>query len=59
MVRSTVAVSRILCGSVGGDGDRLRAVAHAAEETGTMAKKYTAQCACGSVKFEFDTDPRA
>ena len=22
-----------------------------------MAKKYTAQCACGSVKFEFDTDP--
>lgn len=22
-----------------------------------MAKKRTAQCACGSVKFEFDTDP--
>lgn len=22
-----------------------------------MAKKYTAQCACGSVRFEFDTDP--
>ena len=22
-----------------------------------MAKKYTAQCACGAVKFEFDTDP--
>jgi len=22
-----------------------------------MAKKYTAQCACGNVKFEFDTDP--
>jgi hypothetical protein len=21
------------------------------------AKKYTAQCACGAVKFEFDTDP--
>jgi hypothetical protein len=22
-----------------------------------MAKKYTARCACGSVKFGFDTDP--
>ena len=22
-----------------------------------MAKKYTAQCACGAVKFEFDTNP--
>ena len=22
-----------------------------------MAKKHTAQCACGAVKFEFDTDP--
>jgi len=22
-----------------------------------MAKKYTAQCTCGAVKFEFDTDP--
>jgi hypothetical protein len=22
-----------------------------------MAKKHTAQCACGTVKFEFDTDP--
>jgi hypothetical protein len=22
-----------------------------------MTKKHTAQCACGSVKFEFDTDP--
>jgi hypothetical protein len=22
-----------------------------------MPKKYTARCACGSVKFEFDTDP--
>ena len=22
-----------------------------------MAKKYTAQCACGAVKFEFDKDP--
>ena len=22
-----------------------------------MAKKYTAQCACGAVKFEFDADP--
>jgi hypothetical protein len=22
-----------------------------------MAKKYTGQCACGAVKFEFDTDP--
>ena len=22
-----------------------------------MAKKYQGQCACGSVKFEFDTDP--
>jgi len=22
-----------------------------------MAKKYTAQCACGSIQFEFDTDP--
>ena len=22
-----------------------------------MAKKPTAQCACGSIKFEFDTDP--
>ena len=22
-----------------------------------MAKKYTAQCACGTVKFEFNTDP--
>ena len=22
-----------------------------------MAKKYTGQCACGGVKFEFDTDP--
>jgi hypothetical protein len=23
----------------------------------TLAKKHTAQCACGSVKFEFNTDP--
>jgi len=22
-----------------------------------MTKKHTAQCACGSIKFEFDTDP--
>src|SRR5262245_1470649 len=22
-----------------------------------MSKKYTAQCACGACKFEFDTDP--
>src|SRR6266536_516158 len=22
-----------------------------------MTKKYTAQCACGAVKFEFNTDP--
>jgi hypothetical protein len=22
-----------------------------------MAKRYTAQCACGAVEFEFDTDP--
>src|SRR5262245_54786032 len=22
-----------------------------------MAKKYTAQCACGAIKFEFNTDP--
>ena len=22
-----------------------------------MARKYTARCACGAVKFEFDTDP--
>jgi hypothetical protein len=22
-----------------------------------MAKKHTAQCACGAVKFEFDVDP--
>ena len=22
-----------------------------------MAKKHTAQCACGAVKFEFDADP--
>ena len=22
-----------------------------------MAKKHTAQCACGAVKFEFNTDP--
>ena len=22
-----------------------------------MAKKYTAQCACGAVKFEFNSDP--
>jgi len=22
-----------------------------------MAKKHTAQCACGTIKFEFDTDP--
>ncbi|HSI04198.1 MAG: GFA family protein [Myxococcota bacterium] len=22
-----------------------------------MAKKHTAQCACGAIKFEFDTDP--
>lgn len=22
-----------------------------------MSKKYTAQCACGAVKFEFNTDP--
>jgi hypothetical protein len=22
-----------------------------------MTKKYTGQCACGSVRFEFDTDP--
>jgi len=22
-----------------------------------MAKKYTAKCACGAVKFEFDHDP--
>jgi hypothetical protein len=23
----------------------------------SMAKKYTAQCACGAIKFEFNTDP--
>jgi hypothetical protein len=23
----------------------------------TMSRKYTAQCACGACKFEFDTDP--
>jgi hypothetical protein len=22
-----------------------------------MAKKHTAQCACGAIKFEFDIDP--
>src|SRR6476660_2688631 len=22
-----------------------------------MAKKHTAQCACGAIRFEFDTDP--
>jgi hypothetical protein len=22
-----------------------------------MAKKYTPQCACGAIKFEFNTDP--
>ena len=22
-----------------------------------MAKRHTAQCACGAVKFEFNTDP--
>ena len=22
-----------------------------------MAKKHTAQCACGTIKFEFETDP--
>lgn len=22
-----------------------------------MAKKHTGRCACGAVKFEFDTDP--
>ena len=22
-----------------------------------MAKKYTGRCACGALKFEFDTDP--
>ena len=22
-----------------------------------MTKKYTAQCACGAIRFEFDTDP--
>lgn len=22
-----------------------------------MPRKYTAQCACGACKFEFDTDP--
>ena len=22
-----------------------------------MTKKYTGQCACGAVKFEFDTNP--
>jgi hypothetical protein len=22
-----------------------------------MAKKHTAQCGCGAIKFEFDTDP--
>src|SRR5215510_8361674 len=27
------------------------------KETDHMAKKHTAQCACGAVKFEFDTDP--
>jgi hypothetical protein len=26
-------------------------------ETGEMAKKYQGRCACGAVKFEFDTDP--
>src|SRR5690242_17558974 len=27
------------------------------EESEQMAKKHTAQCACGAVKFEFDSDP--
>ena len=27
------------------------------KETDHMAKKHTAQCACGAVKFEFNTDP--
>src|SRR5262245_54533614 len=26
-------------------------------ETAYMAKKHTAQCACGAIKFEFNTDP--
>jgi hypothetical protein len=30
---------------------------HAISRATRMAKKYTAQCACGAVKFEFDTDP--
>src|SRR5262245_17817960 len=27
------------------------------KETDHMARKHTAQCACGAVKFEFNTDP--
>src|SRR5499425_1452326 len=27
------------------------------EENVDMAKKYTARCACGAIRFEFDTDP--
>src|SRR5215467_11004306 len=27
------------------------------KETDHMPKKHTAQCACGAVKFEFNTDP--
>jgi hypothetical protein len=27
------------------------------EEISDMTKKHKAQCACGTVKFEFDTDP--
>src|SRR5262249_59494786 len=29
----------------------------AQRSAGQMSKKYTAQCACGTCKFEFNTDP--
>src|SRR5215813_11504774 len=38
--------------------EEVRAVSSASDVKEVhMPKKYTAQCACGAVKFEFNTDP--
>jgi hypothetical protein len=42
---------RIGTGSVG------RAPSSIDQDAELMAKKYTVQCACGAIKFEFDKDP--
>jgi hypothetical protein len=36
---------------------RIRGRSHIEEEREHVAKNHTAQCACGAIKFAFDTDP--